>query len=25
MPNLIIKPDEMDDIVSYIVSLKRKR
>jgi cytochrome c len=24
MPNLIIKPDEMDDIVSYIVSLKRK-
>jgi cytochrome c len=25
MPNLIITPDEMDDIVSYIVSLKRKR
>jgi cytochrome c len=25
MPNLIIQPDEMDDIVSYIVSLKRKR
>jgi mono/diheme cytochrome c family protein len=24
MPNLIIKPDEMDDIVSYIVSLKPK-
>jgi len=24
MPNLIINPDEMDDIVSYIVSLKPK-
>jgi mono/diheme cytochrome c family protein len=24
MPNLIINPDEMDDIVNYIVSLKPK-
>jgi mono/diheme cytochrome c family protein len=24
MPNLIINPNEMDDIVSYIASLKRK-
>lgn len=25
MPNLIIKPDDLDDLVSYIMSLKPKR
>ena len=25
MPNIMIKPDDMDDIVSYILSLKPKR
>jgi mono/diheme cytochrome c family protein len=25
MPNIIIKPDDMDDIVSYILSLKSRR